>query len=623
MSSDKTENDRKTELHKKAENKFRKKYSYLHNNSTEKSTKITPGLLVHQIELEMQNEELRKAQIELEESRYKNADLHDFAPVGYFVIDGKGAIAEVNLNASAMLGMERNKLLNKPFSLCICKESQDIFYLNRREVFETGASRRCELKMIREKDTEHFFAELILDPITNDSGKTVNCRIAMIDITQRKKMEDELHKNRQDLEKRVKEKTSDLLEVVNLLRGEIEQRKKAELTLQKQTRDLDAFFSGSINPLVILDSKFNIIRLNKAYADAWGRNISDFTGRNYFEFCTCEENKRIYSQVVQSKKPHQAAAMPFIFPDHPELGVTYWDWNLVPVLDESGNVELLALSLKNVTENIKVQKALEENEKKYRTLVEVSPEAICVVVADKIVFANQTAVRILKAASTREIIGKSIWRFVHPDSLAVIKEKIERYQKNQNDIGMVEVTIIRTDRSLIESEVTIAPVDYEAEKGLLIIFQDISLRKKQETDLKRIKFRLDEAQRIAHLGNWDWDIINNSLWLSDESYRIFGIEHDKFEGRYARRFEALLRFVHPEDRQLVKQTVEESIAKCKTYDIEHRIIRPDGVQRFVHKRAEVECDPKGKALKMVGTIQDVTEQKKAETQLLLSRLKWN
>lgn len=616
--SSKLKNDRKTMLRRKAEERLKKKYDYVIKKTSQEDSKITHELWVNQIELEMQNEELRKAQNELAQLHHKYVDLFDFSPIGYFVLNNSGIIIEVNLTGTSMVGIERKFLIQKAFDQCIAKEDKDKFYIIRNEALKSATGKRCELKMIRKNNGTEFIADVIIEPVIDDNNKIISSRVAIINITERKKVEDELSLSKQNLEMRVKEKTADLLEIVKILRGEIEQRKQTELALQKKTRDVDAFFSSSINPLVILDSNFKIVRLNQAFADAWEKKISDFEGRNYFEFCTNEENKRIFQEVVITKQPHQTTAMPFIFPDRREWGETYWDWNLVPVLDKAGNVDLLALSLKNVTENIKSQRALEEKEKKYRTLIEVSPDAICVAVTNKIVLANNAAVKILNIKNSKDLIGKSIWYFVHPDSLKIIKEKLERYRKDQTDTESVEISLIRTDGSLIEAEVTAVPVDYETQKAILIIFQDISLRKRQEITLKKIKYRLAEAQRIAHLGNWDWDIANNSLWLSDESYRIFGIEKEKFEGKYHGGLESLLKFIHPEDRQRVKQTIDDSVAKCKPYDIEHRIIRQDGVQRFVHKRAEIECIQE-KAIRMVGTIQDITEQKKSEMQLLLSR----
>ncbi len=603
----------KISLRQKTEKRLRKKYAYLHNKTLNK-TQAAKELWVHQVDLEMQNEELKRVQMELEQSRQKYADLYDFAPTGYFVINKKNVIKEANLTVQTLVGIEKQNLIGASFIDCIASESHEQYYLFHREVFEKGVCSRCQLKMIRKHDGGHFYAEVIFDPIFVDN-RVDACRLAVIDITQRKIMEDELRRSRHELEQRVKEKTADLIELVKILRTEIDQKKQAEIALKKQTRDIDAFFSASITPLVFLDKDFNFIRVNEAYARECGRTVSEFAGRNHFELYPNEENKQIFEQVVRTKKPYQAAAKPFVFPDHPEWGVTYWDWVLVPILDNTGKVEFLAFSLKNVTENIRAQKALEESEKKYRTLVELSPDAICVIANDKIVFANDTANKIVKAQKN-QFIGQSLWQFIAPDSLSIMKEKIQNLYNGTTNIESAEITLVRTDGSKFQAGGTAALIDYEGTKAVLIEFRDISIQKKQEESLKRLKYRLSEAQRIAHLGNWEWDIQNNTVWLSDESYKILGIDKDRFDGN----FETLCSCIHQDDKQKVKQVYENAVKECKPYNVEFRIILPDGNQRFIHKRAEVTC-LNNKAIRVVGTIQDVTEQKKTENQIILSRQK--
>jgi diguanylate cyclase (GGDEF)-like protein/PAS domain S-box-containing protein len=122
---------------------------------------------------------------------------------------------------------------------------------------------------------------------------------------------------------------------------------------------------------------------------------------------------------------------------------------------------------------------------------------------------------------------------------------------------------------------------------------------------------LTEAQRIAHLGNWEWNLNNNTLNWSDEMYRIFGLVPQQFGANY----EAFLNQVYPEDRQLVDDTVREALARQHTYSIEHRILQPDGTLRYVHGQAEVMQGEDGQPISMVGTLQDITERKHAEEQL--------
>ncbi len=176
------------ELRRKAEHGLRLEKLSIENMSEEDVLKTVNELRIHQIELEMQNEELRKAQIELEESRNQYSDLFDFAPVGYFVLDTKGCISQVNLTGASMVGIERSFILQKPFSLFICKEDKDKFYLNRHEVFKTATYRQCDLKMFC-KGKGQFYAELLIEPVCDCQGKASYCRIAVIDISNRKIVE--------------------------------------------------------------------------------------------------------------------------------------------------------------------------------------------------------------------------------------------------------------------------------------------------------------------------------------------------------------------------------------------------------------------------------------------------
>ena len=132
--------------------------------------------------------------------------------------------------------------------------------------------------------------------------------------------------------------------------------------------------------------------------------------------------------------------------------------------------------------------------------------------------------------------------------------------------------------------------------------RDITQRREAQDSVKLFASNLSQAQRIAHMGSWDWDIVTGELTWSDEVYRIFGLLPQSSNTTYA----MFMEVVHPDDRSLVEQAVSAALA-CTTagYAINHRVVRPDGTERVVHERGEVIREG-GKPVTMIGTIQDVT-----------------
>jgi PAS domain S-box-containing protein len=145
---------------------------------------------VHQIELERQNEELRKSQIELEDSCRKYTDLYDFAPVGYFTFDRNGLILEVNLTGASLLGLEKNALMKKPFSGFIPREDQDKFYLHCRKVFETKSHQTSEFRLDTGRNSQ-IYARLVSIPVQDHEGAYNQIRTAVSNITEQMELQKE------------------------------------------------------------------------------------------------------------------------------------------------------------------------------------------------------------------------------------------------------------------------------------------------------------------------------------------------------------------------------------------------------------------------------------------------
>ena len=174
--------------------------------STSNQAEVFHELQVHQMELEIQNEELRRIQNELQESRNRYHDLYEYAPIGYLTLNNNYKITGINLTGSQLLNIERSHIQDSLFTRYIGREETDRFYLYFKQAFTSDSKMTLELKMQR-ADKTPFFARL-------ESLRTgpFELRLALIDITDRKCAEDALIKAKDELEIKVKERTEQLQE---------------------------------------------------------------------------------------------------------------------------------------------------------------------------------------------------------------------------------------------------------------------------------------------------------------------------------------------------------------------------------------------------------------------------
>ncbi len=227
-------------------------------------------LRVHQVELEMQNEELRDTQIKLEDSRHKYFDLYNFAPIGYLTLDEKGLILDVNLACSSLLMDEKFNLITTAFIRFIDQDDRNKFHHHIKNAKKTGNKETTELKLIK-KDKSAFYVHVETISILDENGIFKEFRIGLIDITSQKKAESALRKRNEKINK--------------LLNVEIDDYEKAEINLEKlinnlrsSNRELEQFAYVSSHdlkePLRMITSFLQL--LQKRYADKLDQDANDF-----------------------------------------------------------------------------------------------------------------------------------------------------------------------------------------------------------------------------------------------------------------------------------------------------------------------------------------------------------
>ena len=170
--------------------------------SPEAAWQLLHELRVYQIELEIQNEELRRAQAELEVSRARYFDLYHLAPVGYVTLSEKGLILEANLMATGLLGVARSALFKQPLSRFILPEDQDLYYRHYKLLFETRAPQVSEMRMLR-ADAAPFWARLEATTAQDGESGAPVCRTVVSDITERKRAEEKLQESLEQLRRAV------------------------------------------------------------------------------------------------------------------------------------------------------------------------------------------------------------------------------------------------------------------------------------------------------------------------------------------------------------------------------------------------------------------------------------
>ncbi|MDD8017096.1 MAG: PAS domain S-box protein [Bacteroidota bacterium] len=315
------------------------------------------------------------------------------------------------------------------------------------------------------------------------------------------------------------------------------------------------------------------------------------------------------NQVFATKKPLRDF-ITGIF--HPETNDHTWALvNADPVLTSDGEIECVIVTFVDITE----QKKTEKTKAKLVAIVESSDDAITGKTLDGIIESWNTGAERLYGYTSTEIIGKNV-SLLAPSSRKNEVTEILKKIKNGERVQHFETERVRKDGTVISISLTVSPMKDASGKiiGASSISRDITEQKRTEKLLKQSEVRLNEAQRLAHIGSWEMNLTDNHLVWSDEIYSMFEIDPNRFGASY----DAFLAAIHPEDRDAVNTAYSTSVKNRTPYTIDHRLLFKDGRIKYVHEQCETFYDKNGKAIRSLGTVQDVTERKRIEENLRLA-----
>lgn len=282
---------------------------------------------------------------------------------------------------------------------------------------------------------------------------------------------------------------------------DITERKNAKDKMREIKENLSNIFSNTHICFVYLDTEFNFISVNEAYAKGTGHPPEYFIGKNHFELYPNEENEGIFKKVVETGETFTVYAKPFSFPDHTEWGITYWDWTLKPIKNIDGNIERLLFSLIDVTDNIKSQQKLQEKELLYTNIFSIMSEGIMVIDKNEnIITCNPSAEKIINAKKNCDELR---------ETFAIINEDLTEIPKEEHPVHITLKTGLACKNIILgvpleEKEykwlsVNTQPIFSENSKEVLqvvVSFTDITEKKKIERELL-IKKKMEAIGNIA------------------------------------------------------------------------------------------------------------------------------
>lgn len=282
------------------------------------------------------------------------------------------------------------------------------------------------------------------------------------------------------------------------------------------------------------------------------------------------------------------------------------------VRSDDGALRYILSLAQDITEQKNIEKKLQASEYKYRTLIEHSPFAYVIHQKGKIVFANNTALQMAAAESLDDLIGLPMMDFVTPEYQAIAAQRQQKMYETGESAPIMEQQLVNLKGERFWAEVSPNLITFNGESAIQLVVNDVSEKREAKQQLERSEFVLRSAERIAHIGSWDWDIATNTRTWSEMMYEIYECSPD--EGPLDN--EVIFTMIHPDDLDFVAQGVESIIDKKEVPDVaEYRIVMPDGRTKYLEARNSFIRDEKGELQRAIGTVQDITARKEAALRL--------
>lgn len=403
---------------------------------------------------------------------------------------------------------------------------------------------------------------------------------------------------------------------------DVTDRRRTDEALRESEGRLSRIVETIAEGIVILDMDGSVTFANEAAARILGVPRDEAVERRYddprWKFLTpsgvpFEAEDRPFAQVRRTGRPVFGVEMARERPD----GIrAVWSTNATALHDASGAVAGVVLSLRDVTEAKRAEERLREAEAKYRTLVEQLPVVVHSYAIDttpsRPTYISPQIEALFGYTPEQWLADPLFWvNVIHQDDRERVLAEDARTSTPGGSFSMEYRVVARDGRIVwVRDEAIVRPAEAADEPFWQGVLVDITKVKETEAELEKSRVLMTDAQQLAHIGSWEWDVLANELTWSDELYQICGLEVGS-----PLSYERFLDCLHPDDREMVHRTVEATFASHESFGFEHRIVRQDGEVRTLYGKGQVILNEAGDVIRMVGTGQDITERKGVEAKL--------
>jgi PAS domain S-box-containing protein len=560
-------------LRKKAEQKLHVKKGLPKEFSSRDKDFLIHELQTHQIKLEIQNEELRTAQQNLNASGGKYAGLYNFAPVGYFTFGRDGRILEVNMTGADLLGTDKRLLLNKPFSRFIDAADLKRFHEHRMETARSRARQNCEIRL-RRKDGSFFYAELQSIAVDDTDGHVGSCRTAVSDITERKTVE-QMHK-------------------------ESDERYRSLVELSPEA--ICVWQGGSI--VYVNPSGLRLFGA-KGRGEVLGKKILDIIHPDFQE------------RAGQTMREIEAQGTPV---SSRETKILRFDGQVVDVeitasaITIGGSPATQAV-IKDISERKQTETALRNSEKLYRLMFESNPYPMWIYDIETLRFLSVNDAAVARYGYSKEEFLSMTIKDIHAaEDIAVLLDTVSKIGTGLYDSGNWRHK--KKDGTIIDVEIISHTLEVEGKHARVVLAHDITERKKAETALQESKQAYQTL--VENLPGAVYRVYareHNRIQFFSKTASVIGLRDDKLSSGVVCGIEYL---VLAEDKPKLIAEVQRAIDEKIPFTIEYRLKHNNGDIHFMLERGTPIYGPDGKILYIDGVIFDVTESRLAERLLIES-----